>query len=327
MTEVLEANVVEEEPVRHLPATREHSALAVADELTVDEIVAQVELISQIQARVMREDEHFGVIPGTRKPTLLKPGAEKLVMTFRLRPHFDDEQRWDGDHLSVTSRCTLSHIRTGDVWVSGATGFCSTREERYAFRKAQRECPMCGQAAIFKSKHPPRDDPSAESGWFCWKKEGGCGQNFAANAPAIVQQPEGKVPNERLADTWNTVVKMAQKRALVAAVLMGTAASDIFTQDVEDSVSPAAGSDTTTSDPAAPSRAPDAPAEATVKAVKALRANLLTLDYTDAAVDRYFAENRVDGVLTAEWVAEKIEKTSESIAKRGEEAKAGATAA
>ena len=32
----------------------------------------------------------------------------------------------------------------------------------------------------------------------------------------------------------NTLLKMAQKRALVAAVLNSTAASDIFTQDVED---------------------------------------------------------------------------------------------
>jgi hypothetical protein len=33
---------------------------------------------------------------------------------------------------------------------------------------------------------------------------------------------------------WNTVVKMAQKRALVAAALAATAASGVFTQDVED---------------------------------------------------------------------------------------------
>jgi hypothetical protein len=35
-------------------------------------------------------------------------------------------------------------------------------------------------------------------------------------------------------DVKNTLEKMAEKRSLVAAVLIGTAASDIFTQDVED---------------------------------------------------------------------------------------------
>ena len=42
------------------------------------------------------------------------------------------------------------------------------------------------------------------------------------------------MPNEDLADQYNTVLKMANKRSLVAAVLNSTAASDIFTQDIED---------------------------------------------------------------------------------------------
>jgi hypothetical protein len=36
------------------------------------------------------------------------------------------------------------------------------------------------------------------------------------------------------ADQWNTIVKMACKRAYVAATISATAASDIFTQDIED---------------------------------------------------------------------------------------------
>jgi hypothetical protein len=40
--------------------------------------------------------------------------------------------------------------------------------------------------------------------------------------------------NPDLADQWNTVIKMACKRALVAGALNATGASDVFTQDVED---------------------------------------------------------------------------------------------
>lgn len=40
--------------------------------------------------------------------------------------------------------------------------------------------------------------------------------------------------NADIADVYNTVLKMAKKRALVDAVKSTTAASDIFTQDVED---------------------------------------------------------------------------------------------
>lgn len=43
-----------------------------------------------------------------------------------------------------------------------------------------------------------------------------------------------KEENPDIADTWNTVKKMAKKRAFVDAVKSTTAASDIFTQDIED---------------------------------------------------------------------------------------------
>ena len=43
-----------------------------------------------------------------------------------------------------------------------------------------------------------------------------------------------RVENPDIADVYNTVLKMAKKRALVDAVKSTTAASDIFTQDVED---------------------------------------------------------------------------------------------
>ena len=43
-----------------------------------------------------------------------------------------------------------------------------------------------------------------------------------------------KVEHDNPADHYNTVLKMAKKRALVDAVLTATAASDIFTQDLED---------------------------------------------------------------------------------------------
>ena len=43
-----------------------------------------------------------------------------------------------------------------------------------------------------------------------------------------------RVENPDIADTWNTVLKMAKKRAFVDAVKSTTAASDVFTQDIED---------------------------------------------------------------------------------------------
>ena len=43
-----------------------------------------------------------------------------------------------------------------------------------------------------------------------------------------------RIPNPDVADVVNTIQKMAQKRALVAATLIATSASEFFTQDIED---------------------------------------------------------------------------------------------
>lgn len=43
-----------------------------------------------------------------------------------------------------------------------------------------------------------------------------------------------RIENPDVADVWNTCLKMAKKRAFVDAVKSTTAASDVFTQDIED---------------------------------------------------------------------------------------------
>jgi hypothetical protein len=203
--------------------------------LTVQDIRAQVNLIQHVMREVMKKDEHYGVIPGTgTKPTLLKAGAEKLCLTFRLDPQYDITEKYEGAHLTIVSKCTLFHIPTGQRFGSGM-GSCSTREGKYAYRQAAIKCPECGKEAVIKGKE------QYGGGWLCFKKKDGCGAKWEDGAQEIESQPRGKVPNENLADTYNTVLKMANKRSLVAAVLNATAASDIFTQDIEDLAPLAAG--------------------------------------------------------------------------------------
>lgn len=214
--------------------------------LSLTDVRGQVNLIQEIMKGVMHKGEHYGVIPGTDKPTLLKPGAEKLCLTFRLAPTYAIEQTKDAEHLTILSTCTLTHIPSGKVYGSGM-GSCSTREGKYAHRSASRKCPHCGKEAIIKGKE------EYGGGWVCFKKKDGCGAKFEDNAPEIVSQAAGKVPNDNLADTYNTVLKMSNKRALVAAVLNVTAASDIFTQDIEDmpdhSPAPSTGAPSTSTAP------------------------------------------------------------------------------
>jgi ribosomal protein L37AE/L43A len=216
-------------------AVVEPTAPALRAELTIEELVAQAKKIHAAMDKVMTDGEHYGVIPGTSKPTLYQPGAQKLLLLFRLDPQYVSTpiapDLGGGDHLAVKSVCTLWHIPSGQRLGSGE-GICSTREVKYAYRQARRKCPHCGQEAIMRGK------AEYGGGWLCFKKRDGCGAKFKDGDAAIEAQPQGRVPNEDLADCYNTVLKMANKRALVAATLNVTAASDLFTQDLEDETPP-----------------------------------------------------------------------------------------
>src|SRR6185437_4114886 len=204
------------------------TALA-AQEMSVEMVLAQTKKIQELMQVALIDGEHYGAIPGTgQKKTLLKPGAEKLCLMFRFSPEYShDTEREPTGHLTVNSTCRLIHSPSGTLVATGS-GMCSTHESKYAYRKAQRLCPNCGEPKIIKSKYPNRATGNID--WYCLA----CKQSWEPTDQAIVGQEQGRAANADLPDQWNTVLKMADKRALVAAVLNGTAASDIFTQDLED---------------------------------------------------------------------------------------------
>lgn len=228
------AVVVEEHEGEYLPAVR---SVSVTPQVPAAELVARLAVIREAMEQAMVKDVDYGVIPGTDKPALLKPGAEKLGALFQLDVQLDNEKIWHDDgHLTVISKATVWHQPTG-ARLGAGEGLCTTRESRYAFRNASRKCPACGVEAIIKGK------AEYGGGWVCFKKKNGCGAKYADEAPEIVSQVVGKIPNPDIADTYNTVTKMASKRARVDAVLSVTGASALFTQDIEDTSADASGGD------------------------------------------------------------------------------------
>lgn len=222
--DVIDSTAVEvgRELVSHPPAV-----LAVTPTVQAEELVERLNVIKEAAEKAMVVGVDYGNVPGTDKPTLFKPGAEKLSVLFQLDVQLVNEKVWGPEaHLTVISHATVFHAPTRSRLGYGE-GICTTREKKYAKRPGNRKCPSCQAETIFKSKHDP--------GWFCWAKKGGCGAQFTDdNEAAIVSQPTGDVDNPDLPDLWNTVVKMAEKRARVDAILSVTGASAIFTQDLED---------------------------------------------------------------------------------------------
>jgi hypothetical protein len=171
----------------------------------------------------------FGTIPGTGdKKTLLLPGAQKTALYFNTAARFEnDRAELGGGHLEVLSRCHLVS-RASDRVMAEGFGSCSTMESKYRWRKGERTCPRCGCAAIIKGKE------EYGGGWVCFNKKGGCGAKFSDRDPDIISQAVGRAENPDIYDVRNTVLKIAMKRAQVAAALALGAMAELFTQDMED---------------------------------------------------------------------------------------------
>lgn len=199
-----------------------------AYDLSVADIKAQVQKIQQVMTAVMKEGEHYGKIPGTNKPTLLKPGAEKLGITFRLEPDYIllPESIIKPDYLNYRIKCVLTHIHTGQRYASGM-GSCNTREKKYRYRWLTTGVAVPGKYWAEKHNRDPKILIEAMEG-----PEGG--PYKAQKTDAGQWEIHFQVENDDPGDLDNTILKMACKRAHVAAMLNATAASDIFTQDLED---------------------------------------------------------------------------------------------
>ena len=202
--------------------------------MSIEAAVERYNTITEFVSRVLRREVDYGMIPGTDKLTLLKPGAEKLTTFFGLSTRFQLIERiedWTGEEhggepfFYYLYRCQLYR---DDLLVAEADASCNSRETKYRYRDAQRVCPECNQAAIIKGRE------EFGGGWLCFKKKGGCGAKFLVGDQAIESQQVGRVPNPDIADQVNTIQKMAQKRALVGVCLLAVNASEFFTQDVED---------------------------------------------------------------------------------------------
>jgi len=187
--------------------------------------------------QVLKNNIDYGVIPGTgkqgqEKKCLMKPGAEKLMSFFGYAVKFEMVEKtedWTGvDHGGEPFFYYLARavVLRGDRVIAEGDGSCNSWEKKYRWRNSERKCPACGSETIFISKQ--------DGGWFCWVKKGGCGAKFAQNEPAIITQVPGKTPNPDIFDQVNTLLKMAEKRALIAATLISTNASEYFTQDLDD---------------------------------------------------------------------------------------------
>jgi hypothetical protein len=165
--------------------SEESSLILSMPAMSIDVAMSRRQAIVDFTKEVMVKGRDYGGVGGS-KPTLLKPGAEKLSSLFALWPDFEpieSVEDWTGNNhneepfFSYRYKCTMRRIEDNRP-VGAGIGSCNSWEKKYRFVRGNK-----------------RNNPQ---------------------------------------DIVNTIDKMAQKRALVAAVLIAVNASEFFTQDLED---------------------------------------------------------------------------------------------
>ena len=96
--------------------------------------------IAENSAMELERGTDFGVIPGTKKPSLYKAGAEKICMAlgllqqYELVSHIEDQEN---GFFSYTVRCALVKIVNGKGYtIVSSYGSANTREKRCGTQSA-----------------------------------------------------------------------------------------------------------------------------------------------------------------------------------------------
>jgi len=161
-----------------------------------------------LKADTMIQDVHFGVVPGCKKPSLWQPGAELLLQMFRCSEGVPEVETLEHSAERIAYRVTVPiiHLPSGET-VGHGTGECSTDEAKYKWRKV-----------VCVEEWDATPEPLRRVKWANSK-----------TGPYSAQQIRTEP-----ADLANTILQMAEKRALVNATKTVTAVSDMFAQGLED---------------------------------------------------------------------------------------------
>lgn len=185
----------------------EIQSLSLIDSVDINTIKGTMSKIATFQAVIknnLNDGHDYGIVAGAgSKPTLLKPGGEKICMMFGLNPEYDFLERTENykdGFFAYNIKCTL--YRNGQP-VSQGVGNCNSMEKKYRY--------------VNSDSVPEGVDPSA-----------------VEKITDKYGRVKYKIPNPHIADLVNTILKMAKKRAFIDAVLQVASLSDVFTQDLED---------------------------------------------------------------------------------------------
>lgn len=106
--------------------------------MTVEQTQTRYGKFVEFSKSILKKDLDYGVIPGVNKPSLLKPGAEKLRIAYGLTVEMsrtDQTLDIDKDYYDVSYLATVKS-RDGQV-LSQCEGSANTYEDKYRYKSIQ----------------------------------------------------------------------------------------------------------------------------------------------------------------------------------------------
>lgn len=110
------------------------NSLTIINDMDLQQISKGMDKIGQFQKIVqsqLRQNHDFGIVPGTSRPVLLKPGAEKILMLMGIRSEFslvDSSRDFENGFFQYMVKCSLYK---GDMLITEGMGSCNNRESKY----------------------------------------------------------------------------------------------------------------------------------------------------------------------------------------------------
>ena len=180
--------------------------------LPIEEMKKWYEKMTEFGKEILKLNIDYGLLEGSDKPALLKPGAEKIKKAFGLQVERMDCVREifdiDNNYMDYTYKCIITSKNGLRLGICDGNANSKENKFRYIFKPSEK-VPV--KKDLDKMKLEGRGK---------WKK---CSDKW-------VWFERGENPD--VLSLKNSIQKIAQKRAFVGAILMATGASEFFTQDI-----------------------------------------------------------------------------------------------
>ena len=185
------------------------SLIQEVDVKMVSETLTKVKSLQATLKSILVEGHDYGKIPGCGdKPTLLKPGAEKILMSLGITSSYElieHTEKFEGKgFFAYTVKCVL--LKNGQKITEGL-GHANSKEKKWAYEFVDE-----------RNLEPGTDKSLLKKKTFDSK-----------NGTFTKYEVDADVNSKA-----NTILKMAKKRSQIDAVLTVASLSEIFTQDFDD---------------------------------------------------------------------------------------------